>query len=98
MKKPEKITDPYMRLMIANEVQNRIDDLDYLYSNDSAIDKHIDNIKSYFKDNDIPIPILPTDDRREGAVKTMYRVWAALDCNNMMCALCGTENGDDRNE
>lgn len=93
MRKPEKCTDIFSRVMMADTAQSFVNDLDFMYSDEDNI--RFERLRAYFIHHDIPIPILPDDDRTESVIKNMYRVWAALECNNLMCALLGTENKDD---
>jgi hypothetical protein len=90
MKKPERANDGIVRLAIAQTVQNFIDDPYYLWKDECSNDD-IESLKKYFKDMDIPFPVIPRDDRRESALKSVYLVWAALECNNCICALQGCE-------
>jgi hypothetical protein len=90
MRKPDKIDDGVVRLVTAQTVQNFIDDPYYLWDNECSVDG-IENLKKYFRENGIPFPNIPDDNRREGALKSIYLVWAALECNNCICALMGCE-------
>jgi hypothetical protein len=93
MRKPKKCEDQGMRLVLSIRLQNFLDDIDDMYPKEEfPSEEQIQSFKEYFEYHDIPIPIIPDDERRNSAIKSMYRVWAALETNNLMCALTGTEN------
>jgi hypothetical protein len=94
MRAPQKCENEGMRLILSIELQKFIDDIDTMYPKepDKPSDEQIKSLKDYFRRHYIPIPIIPDDDRHDSAIKSMYRVWAALECNDLMCSLTGTEN------
>ena len=88
MKKPERITDPVVRWVVAQTVQNFIDDPYYLWKG-GCTDEEFANLAAYLESHGIPVPDIPDDERTESARKAVYLVWAALECNNCICALVG---------
>lgn len=89
MKKPDKCEDSNLRFVLAVRVQDFVDNIDCMYK--SPNDRGVDNLKKYFEDHGIPVPVITDDERKDSTIKNMYRVWASLECNDLMCALNGCE-------
>ena len=89
-RKPEKINVPFTRIAIAQTIQNFVDNPYYLWI-DGCTDEELSNLIEYMEAHDIPVPNIPNDGRKESTKKAIYLVWAALECNNCICALMGCQ-------
>jgi len=90
MRHPEKAENPIARLVMAKTVQNFVDNPYYLWK-EGCSDTELENLKKYLRAKEIPVPIIPADDRAEDTKRAIYLIWAALECNNCICALMGCE-------
>ena len=85
------IDDPFVRIAVAQNVQNFVDDPYYLWD-DPLTSTEIKNLTKYLNEHKINIPNIPSDVRGEDVKKIMYLVWASLECLDCMCGLLGVND------
>ena len=84
--------EPMMRMVIAQTVQNFINDPDYLYTKNEAKDEDIKRLQDYLRSKKIRVPKLPDDERRDDVILLMYRVWASIEACDCAVELLGEQS------
>lgn len=81
-------TDPLTRLVLANQLENAIDNVD-LYYKEGTAPADIEKLVEYARTTGAPVPVIPTDGRRESVIKTLCRYWTVRETLGLQVALVG---------
>lgn len=80
--------DTFKRLAYSKQVQDFVDNPDFLWKGRITYEE-LNNLQNYLTEHGIPTPRIPDNKHGEDIKKVMYRVWAGMECLNLMCELCG---------
>jgi hypothetical protein len=82
---------PMRRVAFAQHVQSFVDNPDFLWKDGCTLDE-VYNLQKYLTEKGIAVPKIPSGQRGEDVKKVMYRIWAGMECLDLMRELLGVDN------